>query len=310
MTATRAVPLPDPPVGGLRDDIEAWLAHPSVDAAFLADDVRFSVVLSATNLPPGRQDVDEFWNGVVHLSWLGGPAVAPLEQWPRRGDGTSLAHVASLHLGELSDVVQDHVRSAWGSGMPARHDPAQSLPDTGVLEIFHDCETTGLDVGRVSHGAWLVRWVQRPGQEVVEPPDDVPPTSVTCQVVIPFASFTVPAASDTGVQASEARDRVHAVHDALLGAWGSQPHEGSGEARVPVSHAYGHSCRGLTGIRDVLDEALPPDVGDEHVLLVELVGEPHLREFFGDGRHLEVWIRRSDLAERRFDRVWCLTRTG
>lgn len=44
----------------------------------------------------------------------------------------------------------------------------------------------------------------------------------------------------------------------------------------------------------------PPDV---HALQL---GED---DRFHGGRHLEVWMRRSDLTAQRFDRVWCLIRT-
>lgn len=48
---------------------------------------------------------------------------------------------------------------------------------------------------------------------------------------------------------------------------------------------------------------------DEHVLLFDIAGVRHLEGWFGDSRHLQVWIRRSDLADRRFDTVWCMIRT-
>ena len=33
-------------------------------------------------------------------------------------------------------------------------------------------------------------------------------------------------------------------------------------------------------------------------------------EWFADRGHLQAWMRASDRDERRFDRAWCVLRTG
>lgn len=57
---------------------------------------------------------------------------------------------------------------------------------------------------------------------------------------------------------------------------------------------------------------LPLDHHDEHLLLAD-INPLQFREanddWFHGGRHVEFWIRRSDLVERRFDRTWALIRT-
>ncbi|WP_309066693.1 DUF1963 domain-containing protein [Microbacterium sp.] len=77
-----------------------------------------------------------------------------------------------------------------------------------------------------------------------------------------------------------------------------------------MSHLYGHSWKGAAGARDVLAEVLPLTPGGEYVLLLDLESWTHLEGWFGDAGHLEVWIRRSDLAARDFGRAWCLMRLG
>lgn len=208
---------PSPPINGSEADIAAWLCHPAVNSPELAEDIRFSAALSAANVPSGRDEIDQFSDGTAHLSWLGGPAVGPLPQWPQRQDGSKLAHVATVHLGELADVVDDKHRQAWGPGMPDRYDPSQSLPDSGAL-----------------------------GEKVY----------------------------------------------------------------MPLSHAYGHSWKGTTEIGDILNLLLPLLPDDDHVLLLDLESWTHLEGWFGDAGHLEVWMRRSDLATRDFGKAWCLIRLG
>ncbi len=56
--------------------------------------------------------------------------------------------------------------------------------------------------------------------------------------------------------------------------------------------------------REVLTERLPlHEPSDEHVLLLNVASDFAFRGVFGDGGRLEVWIRRTDLAARRFDQV-------
>ncbi len=77
-----------------------------------------------------------------------------------------------------------------------------------------------------------------------------------------------------------------------------------------VPHAYGHSRTGRGAVREVLNDVLPlREPGDAHRLLFDIESWTHLCGWFGDAAPLEVWMRQSDLAARRFDEAWCLTRT-
>lgn len=306
----RRTDRPAPPINGTNADIAAWLNDPAVNAPALAEDIRFSVVLSAANLPSGREDIDQLWNGVVHLSWLGGPAVGPLLQWPQHDDGTPLSHVASLNLGEVADVVEDKHRLRWGTGMPDRYDPLQSLPDYGVLEIFHDCETYGYEQSDRASGAWQVRWVAEPNGSITEPPDDADPPTAVCQVVIPYSSFSIRSPEDAISLSEDEFDRVELANNLILDAWQSFHTAGRHKVYTPVSHLYGHSWKGTEGIQQKLNRFLPLVPGDDHLLLVDLETWTHLDGWFGDAGHLEVWIRRSDLAARDFDKAWCFIRLG
>ncbi|MCO1339164.1 hypothetical protein BJH93_09710 [Kocuria polaris] len=301
---------PTPPINGSAQEIATWLQHPAIDAPTLADDIRFSVVLSALNVPAGRGDVGELWDGTVHLSWLGGPAAGPLPQWPQRQDGKKLAHVATLHLGEVADVVDPGFRQAWGPGMPDPDDPAESLPSNGILELFHDCETFGEDATDVSSGAWQVRWVASPDGNIVEPPEGTEPPTDVCQVVIPQASFSVRSPADSIELPEAAFNRVEQINNLILEAWQSVYKAGGETAHLPLSHAYGHSWQGRNGAEVTLDEVLPLTANDEHVLILDLESWTHLEGWFGDAWHLEVWMRRSDLAARSFDHAWCLIRAS
>ncbi|EMY34930.1 hypothetical protein D477_006979 [Arthrobacter crystallopoietes BAB-32] len=301
---------PEPRINGTNAEIAAWLTSPAVNAPELADDIRFSVVLSSLNLPPGREDIDDLWDGKVHLSWLGGPAVGPVPEWPQRRDGRKLSHVAAIHLGEVAAVVENKHRAVWGSGMPDPADAGQSLPDAGVLEVFHDCETYGFEPADRDAQAWLVRWVPEPDGTVAEAPAGAEAPTDVCQVVIPSASLSLRSPEDNLALPETDFIRIEDAHDAILDAWQSYYKAGREKVYLPVSHLYGHSWKGISEAVDVLNAVLPLDAGDGHVLLLDLESWTHLEGWFGDAGHLEVWMRRSDLAGRDFGKAWCLVRMG
>lgn len=87
------------------------------------------------------------------LSWLGGPALGPMEQWPRNTDGEPLAHIATIQLGEAQALLESPDFTELD-----RPEPTARLPETGYLEMFHH---VGTDVNPEDEGAggWLVRHV-------------------------------------------------------------------------------------------------------------------------------------------------------
>ena len=200
-----------------------------VDASFLVEDIAWSPVFTPQSFRAGRKEPDRSWGPGSDVAWLGGPAVPPLDAWPRRTDGVPLAHVMSVSLVALE--WDEDARRAWA-------DHRGGLPEDGVLEVFHDLETYGTEPGDRDLGAWLVRWVPEPDTTgLVDPPADLDTPSDACQAGM------------------------------FLPGWST---------RSPL----------------------------------EVEGWTTLDGWFGDGGMLEVWMRASDLEQRRFDRAWCLVRQG
>lgn len=123
--------LPRTPVtAASRARIVEWLGSPEIRAEFLAEDLKFSLLL-----------LDQYEAGVGRilaeraelgeLSWLGGPALGPLE-WPRNQDGEPLAHIATILLTEAQALLEspDLVETDWP-------EPGARLPTSGYLEVFH-----------------------------------------------------------------------------------------------------------------------------------------------------------------------------
>lgn len=119
------------PINATWPAVDVWLADFPFDAAFLAEDAAWSPVFSARSFDGGRAQLDELWTTGGEVSWLGGPAVRPLPQWPHRTDGKPLAHVITIALYDLDGAAIEDQKRAWP-------EHREGLPTTGVLEVFHD----------------------------------------------------------------------------------------------------------------------------------------------------------------------------
>src|SRR6185312_637953 len=180
--------IPASPIHGPYGQVEKWLK--AAGAADLLAEAVYAPVLSEQSFEPGDAELREVWAEGAWISWLGGPAVAPMQEWPRRADGRALAHVAAVHLADVDAAVDAEGKAAWPvSGL------REGLPKEGVLEVFHDLESFGYGSEDGQSGAWLVRWVEDPDRAgLIDAPLDFVPPSGVCQVVMPLPGFTLPAA--------------------------------------------------------------------------------------------------------------------
>ncbi|ACZ23223.1 hypothetical protein Sked_33280 [Sanguibacter keddieii DSM 10542] len=300
--------LPRTPVtAASRARIIEWLGSPEIRAKFLADGLKFSLLLldqyeaGVDRILAERAELGE-------LSWLGGPALGPLD-WPRNQGGEPLAHIATILLTEAQALLEsrDFVERDWP-------EPGARLPATGYLEVFHHLGTYGNpeDDGT---GGWLVRHVPSDGvtfAPLVEGPDDLDLPHEVCQPVLLGTGFSVPRAIDmvhADKAAFEAAERVDEETDAAWTAW-RRGVEKVGPPVFPASRLYGHSEAGTAYAVDVLQQVRPlKDESDSYVLLLSIESWTHFDGWFGDAGSFEVWMRASDLESQRFEDAWCMIRT-
>jgi hypothetical protein len=282
--------------------VDEWLEGLPFDTSALARDIAWSPVFTEQGSRPGRTGLDREWRWGGWPSWLGEPALLPLAEWPRRADGTPLAHVASISL---------HEARAWGEeGKAAWPEHREGLPAAGYLEVFHDLiDTYGWEATDRDAGDWLVRWVpepQRPG--FAEPPPDLDTPTDACQagMLLPGWSSRPPGdfLSDRGQN-----DAAMHVIEEFQRAWAYQRTQSRDTRPTTVTHVYGHSQNSAAPALRVLREVLPVEDGDHYRLVLDIESWTHLSGWFGDAVALEVWMRHSDVVARRFDRAWCITRT-
>lgn len=288
--------------------VKEWLRDAPVDAGYLAEDAAWSPVLSSQSFKPGRRELEDHWldRGSLYgseVSWWGGPAMAPLPEWPCRPDGTPLAHVLSLGLQDVD---------SWGlDEREAFPDHRQGLPTTGMLEVFHDLQTYGWEVADREAGAWLVRWVEEPDHSrLVDPPAELDVPTDVCQAGMVLPGFTLRSPSDVVATDKAQVDAVELVTDQLQRTWTMQRTVSAENHPLPVTHVYGHSQNGSGPALRILAATLPleePD--DSYRLVLDIESWTHLSGWFGDAAPLEVWMRDSDLRARRFDQAWCIIRT-
>jgi len=228
-----------------------------------------------------------------------------------------LTHVAHLKLLDL----------------PADTTELSGIPTPGLLEIFHDLTTYG-DVDDLGSSAWLVRWTPaEDGAEMealdaappVDPPLDLDPDhtipAVACQADL---APTIPSPLDLGDVDEETWERYDRVHDLLernmylrnaLFAPGVDHGDSPWGVRQvtlePMSRlgGYGYNERN-SDYEAILHEVLPLVGGDHHVMLADIIPATFTdADWFHGQRHLQIWIRASDLEARRFDCTWSFIRT-
>jgi hypothetical protein len=283
--------------------VDGWLSGLPFDTTALARDIAWSPVFTQQSIRPGRTGLDREWRWGGWVSWLGGPALRPLAEWPRRSDGTPLAHVASVSLYEAWAAAEDEYKAAWP-------EHPEGLPTEGYLEVFHDLvDTYGWEATDRDSGGWLVRWVpepQRPG--FAEPPADLDTPTDACQAGLLLPGWSSRPPGDFLADRDQHNAAGH-VTEEFQRAWAYQRTQTRGALPTPVTHIYGHSQNSTAPALRILRRVLPVEEGDHYRLVLDIESWTHLSGWFGDAASLEVWMRDSDLVARRFDRAWCITRT-
>ena len=284
-----------------------WLDSPEIDAGFLGEDLKFSLVL-LDQYEPGVDRLLAERAELGELSWLGGPAVGPLEQWPRTVDGEPLAHIATIHLSEVQALLEsdDFTEPDWP-------EHAARLPESGYLEVFHHLGTYGNSEDDNTAG-WLVRHV--PPTDAFPPlisaPRDLDLPQEVCQPVLLGAGLSLPRSVDF-VDADDASfEAAERVQEELYASWMAWRRgvDFITDPVIPTSHLYGHSDAGTTYAHEVLQQVRPltgPE--DSYALVLSVESWTHFEGWFGDAGNFEVWMRASDLADRCFEQAWCMIRT-
>jgi uncharacterized protein YwqG len=299
--------LPD--IVDARTDPHGFRTHPLVD--FTAEQMPIKSSLALVEVKGKSKKRDVLVDLYAPGSWLAGAPVSDVADWPTDHSGVPLAHIVQVDLGGVA--TDDWPGDVLGD---------LGLPDTGVLQLFHDLATYGSEPVDKKADGWQVRWVRQPNR-LLSQPEQMDETSFRpAQRVHAIPALSVPSAEVFRAKRAvwERYERVaEHIEDQLYtprhrgmdkddqrpSAWETRPY---GTEEASRMGGFGFNPL-LEEFREVLEEVLPLEQDDEYFLLFDLAGVRHLEDWFGDCGHLQVWIRRRELAARRFDDVWCFIRT-
>ncbi len=211
----------------------------------------------------------------------------PDQRWPVR-EGRPLALVAVLDLSELA-----------GFESPV------NLPSEGVLNFFFDADDQpwGFDPADANGWAVLLAEVGRASER--EAPDGLDPFDLV--PLEPVAVRSMPSWEES-VAADLTEDELSALEDPPSDALGSTRHRVGGWPDL-IQAPFWLECQlASSGIGpDRSQEARTRDVvggASDWQLLMQIDSDEDAGFMWGDVGRLYFSIRRQDLAEQRFDRVW------
>jgi len=294
----------DVPVHELWQTPEALLADPRVDLPPGSVEV-----VPALYLPEMREVEDEELLDQLHpenllerstdLTRLGGPPLrvpgrqAPVEPFLLQVDLAMLTEQARWQP-EVADLL---------ASVP--------LPAEGVLQLFHSTTGDSRTDPEVSGGGASVLYLTaeelRSGAYVELEAADYPAHLVEASVL---PTFVVVDDDPTG-RLFEGVVELARRSDIIARSGTPSPDYVRAERRDPFT-AVEAPCTHLLGAphhdyvlqpedRQVLDERLPLQGEDRHVLLFEVASETVFDTVYGDLGRLQVWMRAGDLAAARFD---------
>lgn len=199
---------------------------------------------------------------------------------------------------------------------------AAALPRDGLLTFFYDAENQPWGFDPAHQDGFRVRLFD--GNDLVS---RVPPSRALVRRGVKFShGETLPHFG------SRAHDELElAVHEDLLDAYSELvedlERQGYGESHG-LHRLFGHSanvqgdmqleaqlvsnglyCGDASGYEDPRRKELEPGAS-EWVLLLQLDSDESADIMWGDAGMLYFWIRRSDLAARRFERTWLTLQCG
>jgi uncharacterized protein YwqG len=193
--------------------------------------------------------------------------------------------------------------------------PLPDLPRTGRLLFFYDLVTSPGSYDPASLGSGQVRYVPDTSRDVVvTAPEFGKYGSFPHTAAMRFEpEWTVP---DHPAWEGIKLDRFESPFEELLKDLYGEPaplHRIGGHAQ-PVQKdmrlkaqlvTHGIYCGDATGYKDPRRKALEPGAKDWQLLLQIDTDEDSIGWTWGDVGMFYVWIRRQDLAARKFDHVFC-----
>lgn len=234
------------------------------------------------------------WDGFAEEDFIGANGFT----FPRGCKPAALSFLAQLNLAEIPD----------GTGL---------LPDRGWLFFFYDAEQQPWGFDPRDRGCSRVFYFDGDVDSLrrAEPPQVPKPLEFATTKVTPWLTATLPrwdyqlgldldeSVTDTYWELAENHIAGPEPHHRLLG-WPKQV-QGDMELECQLV-TNGIYCGGTEGYESDKARSLEPGAKDWIMLLQLDTDEAGPGWMWGDSGCLYFWIRKQDLAERRFENVWTI----
>lgn len=278
-------------------------SDPELAALNLPSLARPSVRLATQRVPDARLEIGN--------SRIGGvPDVPPGFEWPRwmPTDARNQQHHPN-RLAPLGFIAQFDLRA-----IPQID---KALPDTGWLYFFYDlyCQPWGFDPADRGCCRVIYADCDRTALVRTQPPDDAAKEHVfePC-FVESWTEVTLPENLSRVKYGSPGFDAYHALCDELSQRGGLTQHRLLGHAQ-PIQNemelecqlvSSGLYCGDSSGYQSEQARVLKSGAADWRLLLQIDTDEEGPGWMWGDVGRIYFWIRKQDLAARRFDDVWLI----
>lgn len=237
----------------------------------------------------------------------GAPDVSGDFRWPEFG-GQPLAFIAQLNLAQFASLL-----------------PAGELPLAGWLLFFNDARQQNWGFDPKDRGSAIVAYVppdavlQRIAvPESLDEQGRFSPCAVRdLRVVLTLPGYESPLLDPLGFSKGEQDRYFEDVLQPLNAAEGQVYHQLGGYAE-PIQNdmqlecqltTHGIYCGDASGYEDPRRNALEAGTADWRLLL-QVDSDDNAQMMWGDAGRLYYWIRRQDLAARRFDDSWLILQCG
>jgi uncharacterized protein YwqG len=245
----------------------------------------------APDLPPGlawptRRNLErKYQNGV---RWRDQEIVDP-----RAGADVQLSFIAQLDLGSIPVGWID-----------------LDLPSHGLLSFFYDAEHQPWGFDPIHNGGWQLFWMDATANKLVRSVEGDPELGFASAELEPQLSLTIP----------ESLPRTLPLTDeqafALIDFTGSRVEPGIqvGGHPMVIQNAMEEECETVSrgyyagdpeGYREARSAGIGANAQDWRLVL-QVSSIEMANMLWGDGGNLYVWMRRSDIEQRRFENAWTI----
>ncbi|MNV11215.1 hypothetical protein D3C71_1017730 [compost metagenome] len=239
------------------------------------------------------QDEPDF--GLLQSKVGGRPALGKMQKWPVNDEGIPLSFIAQLNMAEVKSF-----------------DVEGRFPENGLLSFFYCSEQDvwGFDPADKDH--FKVLFTEDLNDlEIKDFPEDLNPEGVFLPNKIDFeTSLNIPDWEDDAIHRLIDEDDYENYSEAgrgfdnqLFGYANAIQGEMELDCQLVTNGLF---CGDETGYEDSRRKELEQGKED-WILLLQLDSEEEKTGMlWGDGGRIYFWIKKQDLANKNFDKVWCV----